>query len=259
MFLISLFSSISDSHGFFHGGGHFFLLFFLNWSFTLISTLHLLGVSVGDADEIGVSNAKGGGLGKDDEEVEFLGHLGVSVSLWVTLSSEDGVVLVDEYVVADDPEGDQGGGDDSEHAGGEKFSSAGGGILGEENNKEAGSNAHWGEEHDDYDWEVPVNIVIKDQEEVHCDHVDGKEDSEDSDSKDTTLNWETSAASGVTSVLVGACAEAAAARGKFLSSSDRDVFSVFSRLLRLLSLHHWGHLISHHSVHFVFHWIYIYY
>jgi len=220
LFLISLFSSISDSHGFFHGGGHFFLLFFLNWSFTLISTLHLLGVSVGDADEIGVSNAKGGGLGKDDEEVEFLGHLGVSVSLWVTLSSEDGVVLVDEYVVADDPEGDQGGGDDSEHAGGEKFSSAGGGILGEENNKEAGSNAHWGEEHDDNDWEVPVNIVIKDQEEVHGDHVDGKEDSEDSDSKDTTLNWETSAASRVLSVLIGACAEAAAAWGKFLSSSD---------------------------------------
>ena len=123
MFLISLFSSAVVSHGFFHGGGHFFLLFFLNWSFTLISTLHLLGVSVGDADEVGVSNAKGGGLGKDNEEVELLGHLGVSVGLWVTLSSENSVVLVDEYVVADDPDGNQSSGDDSEHAGGEKFSS----------------------------------------------------------------------------------------------------------------------------------------
>ena len=65
-----------------------------------------------------------------------------------------------------------------------------------------------------------MDVVIKDQEEVHSDQVDGKEDSEDSDSKDTTLNWETSAASRVTSVLVGACAEAAAAWGKFLSSSD---------------------------------------
>ena len=122
MFLISLFSSLAVS--LFHWGG-LLLLFFLNslWSFTLIGTLHLLGVSVGDADEVGVSNAKGGSLGKHDEEVELLGHLGVSVGLWVTLSSENGVVLVDEYVVADDPHGNQGGGDDSEHAGGEKLSS----------------------------------------------------------------------------------------------------------------------------------------
>ena len=43
----------------------------------------------------------------DDEEVELLGHLGVSVGLWVTLASEDGVVLVNENVVADNPYGDQ--------------------------------------------------------------------------------------------------------------------------------------------------------
>lgn len=71
MFLISLFSSVAVSHG----GIHFhilWLLLFLSWSLTLISALHFLGVSVGDTDEVGVGNAKGGGLGKNDEEVELL-------------------------------------------------------------------------------------------------------------------------------------------------------------------------------------------
>jgi len=208
-----------------------------------------LGVSVGDTDEVGVGNAKGGGLGKDDEEVELLGHLGVSVGLWVTLSSENGVVLVDEYVVADDPDGNQSGGDDSEHAGSEEFASGGGGILGEENNKEAGSNAHWGEEHQNDDWEVPVDVVIKDQEEVHGDQVDGKKNCEDSNGNDTTLNWEASAASRVLSILIGASAKAAAAWGKLLISLDRDIFI----LSRLLFFHHWGILISHSVLHFVFH------
>ena len=208
-----------------------------------------MGVSVGDTDEVGVSNAKGGGLGKDDEEVELLGHLGVSVGLWVTLASEDGVVLVNEYVVADNPDGNQSGGNDSEHAGGEKFSSGGSGVLGEENNEEAGSNAHWGKEHNNDDWEVPVDVVIKDQEEVHSDQVDGKEDCEDSNSNDTTLNWEASAASRVLSILIGACAEAAAAWGKLLRSGDRDIFLIS----RLLIFHHWGHLVSHSVLHFVFH------
>jgi len=196
VFLISLISSAALSHGgiHFHFFGFLHLLLF-SWRLTFVSTLHFLGVSVGDADEVSISNTEGGGLGKDDEEVELLGHLGVSVGLWVTLSSENGVVLVDEYIVADDPDGNQGGGDDSEHAGGEEFSSAGGSVLGEENNEEAGSDAHWGKEDQDNDWEVPVNVVIKDQEEVHCDQVDGKEDCEDSNSNDTTLNWEASAAS----------------------------------------------------------------
>ena len=226
------------------GHHHFFLL-----GLTFISTLHLLGVSVGDTDEVGVGNAKGGGLGKDDEEVELLGHLGVGVGLWVTLTSEDGVVLVDEYVVADDPDGNQSGGDDSEHAGSEKFTSAGSGILGEENNKEAGSNAQWGEENQNNNWEVPVNVVIEDQEEVHGDQVDGKEDCEDSNSNDAALNWEASAASRVLSVLVGAGAKAAAAWGKLLLSSDRDIF-LFSRLF---GLHHWLHLFSHSFIHFFVH------
>jgi len=130
------------------------------------------------------------------------------------LSSEDCVVLVDEYVVADDPDGNQGSGDNSEHAGSEKFSSAGSGILGEENNKEAGSNTHWGEEQQNDDWEVPVDVIVEDKEEVHSNHVDGKENTEDSNGNNTALNWEATATFGVLSELVTAGAKAAAARGK---------------------------------------------
>lgn len=197
MFLISLFSSVAVSHGGIHFTllWGFILLFFLLWFLTLIGALHLLGVSVGDTDEVGEGNAKSGGLSKDDEEVELLGHLGVSVSLWVTLSSEDGVVLVDENVVADDPDGDQGEGDDSKNATSEELSSGAGSILGEENNKETGSNAQWGKEYEDDDWEVPVDVLVKDQEEVHCDHVAGEEQGEDSNSEDSALNWEAAAAS----------------------------------------------------------------
>ena len=83
-----------------------------------------MSVSVSNANEIGIGDAEGGGLGKNDEEVEFLGHFAVRVGLWVSLSGENGIVLVDEYVVADNPDGNQGGGDDSEHAGSEEFSSA---------------------------------------------------------------------------------------------------------------------------------------
>jgi len=77
VFLISLFSSVAVSHGgiHFHVLGGITLFFLLLWSLILIRALHLLGVSVGDTDEVGVSNAKSGGLGKHDEEVELLGHL----------------------------------------------------------------------------------------------------------------------------------------------------------------------------------------
>ena len=68
-------------------------------------------------------------------------------------------------------------------------------VYGEENNKETGSNAQWGKEYEDDDWEVPVDVLVKDQEEVHCDHVASEEQGEDSNSEDSALNWEAAAAS----------------------------------------------------------------
>ena len=40
-----------------------------------------------------------------------------------------------------------------------------------------------------------MDVLVKDQEEVHCDHVDGEEQGEDSNSEDSALNWEAAAAS----------------------------------------------------------------
>jgi hypothetical protein len=244
----------------FFGGWLLFLssswLFFLDGGgiFSILS-LHFVSVSVGNADEVGVGDAKGGGLGKNDEEVELLGHLGVGVGLWVTLSSEDGVVLVDENVVADNPDGNQGGGDDSEHASSEKFSSAGSGILSEENDKEARSNAHWGKEHDNDNWEVPVNVIVKDQEEVHGNQVDGKKNSPDTNGNNTALNWEATAASRFLGIFIAASAEAAAAWSKLLFSSNRDTFFFFllSWSVFFFFFHHWSSLVHHHIHFFVSH------
>ena len=90
---------------------------------SLILALHVICVSVGNADEIGVGGADDGGLGEDNEEVELLGLLGVNVLLWITHSGVDGVTLVNPNVVGDDPDAGEGGGDDSELAGDEKLSS----------------------------------------------------------------------------------------------------------------------------------------
>ena len=79
-------------------------------------------------------------------------------------------------------------------AGHKKFSSGALGVLGEEHNKEAGSDDHWNVKHKEDNWEVPVNVVVKDQEVVHGDQVDSEEDGEDTDGDNSALNWETGAA-----------------------------------------------------------------
>ena len=90
---------------------------------SLILALHVICVSVGNADEVGIGGADDGGLGKDDKEVELLGLLGVNVVLWITHSGVDGVALVNPNVVAENPDAGEGGGDDSELAGNEELSS----------------------------------------------------------------------------------------------------------------------------------------
>ena len=76
----------------------------------------------------------------------------------------------------------------------EKLSSGGLGVLGEENNEEAGSDNHWNVKDQKHDWEVPVDVVVKDQEVVHGDQIAGEEDGEDTNSDNTTLDWEAGAA-----------------------------------------------------------------
>lgn len=193
----------------------------MRWSSSLVLALHVVCVSVAYAEEVGIGGAESGGLGKNNEEVELLGLLGVDVVLGVTHSGVDGVVLVDPNVVADDPHAGEGGRDDSKLAGNEKFSSGGDGVLGEEVHEEGGSNDQWNVEHQKHDWEVPVNVVVKDQEVVHGDQVDGEEEGENTDGNNTALNWETTAAGGANGVLIGAHAEAAAAWGHNVLLWDR--------------------------------------
>lgn len=161
---------------------------------SLVLALHVVGVSVGNADEISVGGADHGGLGEHNEEVELLGLLGVNVVLWITHSGVDGVALVNPNVVAENPDAGEGSGDDSKLAGYEKFSSGGLGVLGEENNEEAGSDDHWDIKDQKDNWEVPVNVVVEDQEVVHGDQVNSEEDGEDTNGNNSALNWEAGAA-----------------------------------------------------------------
>ena len=127
---------------------------------SLVLSLHVISVSVGNTNEIGVGGADDSGLGEHNEEVELLGLLGVDIVLGVTHSGVDGVALVNPDVVADDPDGGEGSGDDSELAGDEELSSGALSVLREENNEEAGSDDHWNVKGQKHDWEVPVNIVV---------------------------------------------------------------------------------------------------
>ena len=131
-------------------------------------TLHVSGVSVADTDEVGEEGTDNGSLGKNLEDVVFLGNLGIFVGLWVTHSCVDAILLVDPDVVAESPNSNEGGRDDSEHATGEKLSSGGLGILGEENDEEGTSEDQWDQKDEIDNWEIPINIIVKDKEEVHC-------------------------------------------------------------------------------------------
>ena len=96
-----------------------------------------------------------------------------------------------------------------------------------------------------------MDIFVEDQEEVHSDQVDSKKNGEDTYGDDSALDWETTAASRVPGVLIGASAEAAAARGKFLFSLNRSCI-LWSFILHLFVTHHWGHFVHLFVVHIKF-------
>jgi len=98
-------------------------------------------------------------------------------------------------------------------AGNEELSSGGLGVLGEEVHEEGGSNDQWNVQHQKHHGEVPVNVIIKDQEVVHRDQVNGEQEGENTDGNNTALDWEATAAGGADGVFVGAHAKAAAAWG----------------------------------------------
>ena len=75
---------------------------------SLVLALHVVGVSVGNTDEVGVGGAEGSGLSENNEEVELLGLLGVDVVTWVSHSGVNGISLVNPNVVGEDPDAGEG-------------------------------------------------------------------------------------------------------------------------------------------------------
>ena len=114
--------------------------------------------------------------------------------MWVTHSGVYAIFFVDPYVVAESPNSNEGGRDDSEHATGEKFSSGGLVILGEENDEEGTSEDQWDQEDEVHNWEIPINVIVKDKEEVHGNEGDSEASDEDTNGNDSALNWEATAA-----------------------------------------------------------------
>lgn len=161
---------------------------------SLVLALHVIDVPVGHADEVSVGSAEGSGLSEHNEKVELLGLLGVDVVTWGTHAGVNGVALVNPNVVAENPNAGEGGGDDSKLACNEQLSSGGLGVLSEEHNEEGGSDNHWDVKGQKDNWEVPVDVVIEDQEEVHGDQVDGQENGENTNGDNSALDWETGAA-----------------------------------------------------------------
>lgn len=79
-------------------------------------------------------------------------------------------------------------------AGWSELSSCADAVFGEEDNEEEYRNNQWDQKDEDNDWEVPGDVLVQNEEKVISDQNDGKHKGENTDHKDTALNWETSEA-----------------------------------------------------------------
>lgn len=135
-----------------------------------------------------------------------------------SISNEDLVSLVDGGVVDDIPEGNEEDGNQRKDNGSGEFASAAEGILDEPVHEEAGSDVEWDQKSNGDDWEPPGNLIIKDEEEVPGDVIEGEDHSKATNELDSELNWAAAAAGELVSQIVVANAHAAAACGKLFFS-----------------------------------------
>lgn len=160
-----------------------------------------------DAQEVGEESDEDDVL---EESVEDEGLLWGSGVLSVH-ANVNNWLLVEGKVVDNSPNSGEGEGNDVEDASVWELSSALHLVLGEEDNEEAGGKNVWNVEDQKDGWVPPVDVLVKEQEEVADNEEHGKNKGEDTDGDNTALDWEASQAGGVLGFGVGADAKAAAA------------------------------------------------
>lgn len=137
--------------------------------------------------------------------------MNVSVLSWVVDSLVDNILLVEVVDVHEGPDGLEDHGQDHEDAGGAELSSSGSLVLGEEHHKEGACQDQEDVGHEGHHWVVPSEVIIQNQGEVVCDEAEREEQGEDSNRRNTTLDWEATAACLTFGFNVGAGTKAAAA------------------------------------------------
>jgi hypothetical protein len=134
--------------------------------------------------------------------LEVTGVWGSSVYIWV---------FVEVVEVAGIPNSKEGDGDDDKHASHLDRGSGSVSLRGVEHNEEAASNDHWDQKDKSNKDVPPVIVLVKEAIEDLNEEDKEKDEGDNTNGNDTTLNWETTAAREVSSLLGLALAYAAAA------------------------------------------------
>jgi len=200
-----------------------------------------VGVGSANAEEVSPEERDSGGeeQGPDDE-----GFFGLLVVALVWGSNWNIVVFVAPEEVAGIPNTKEAWGVNHELAGNEKLGSGWVSIFGIVRNVEADSNEEWHKENDGNKYVPPGKLFVKeapeDLNEKSSEQCNGK----DTNSNDTALNWEATAAGKIFGLFDWAVANAAATEAALLL--DSDLFK--SKLLWWLFFLHKGHTLIHHFV-----------
>jgi len=195
--------------GFFDGFESFFLF--------LLIGLQSLGVVSADAKEVGPEEGNGDGEEKGPDDEGFLGLLVVTL-IWG--SNGNIFIFVAPEEVAGVPDTECARWVDHELAWNEKLWSRWIGVFSIVWNEEADSNEEWDKQDNSDKYVPPGELIVQKAVEDLRENGSEKSNSDDTDSDDTTLNWEASTASEIFCFFNGAVADAAAAEATLLFNRD---------------------------------------
>ena len=172
-----------------------------------------MSVSTGDADEVSEGEVNPDGEEASPEEVEFLVAGEGELGLW---GNHDVGSLEDGQEVDDAPDGLEGVRHDGQDASSSELSSGGVRVVADPVKEEDGSDDEWDLEQDAHEHVPPSNILTDEMGESLGEDEEGKEESQQGNAVDSTLNWDASETAEVFSLLLGASTEAAAASAVFV-------------------------------------------